>query len=86
MKNVNTLKKAIVCKAYKDIDKVKLAGIKFACKSEDVKRLLKTADALCGATKTTTAKAGSGSGAAKKTTTAKPASTLCAGALKTVGV
>merc|ERR1719476_972530 len=85
VKKVNMLKKAVLCKAFKDIDKVKLASIKFACKSEDVKRSLKTADALCGAKKTTTAKAGSGSGAAKKITTAKPASTLCAGALKTLG-
>merc|ERR1719181_2757543 len=85
VKNVNMLKKAVLCKAFKDIDKVKLASIKFACKSEDVKRSLKTADALCGAKKTTTAKAGSGSGGAKKTTTAKPASTLCAGVLKTLG-
>merc|ERR1719181_1020443 len=86
VKNVNMLKKAVLCKAFKDIDGVKLAAIKFSCKSEDVKRLLKTADALCGAKKTTTTKAGSGSGGAKKTTTAKPASTLCAGALKTLGV
>merc|ERR1712051_573844 len=48
VKKVSMMKKAVLCKGYKDMGGMKLASVKLACKSEEMKRLLTNADALCG--------------------------------------